>query len=86
MTRSRTAALSIAAVAVIGGIVLLPLLAPSHLGPRDGFDLPPTDLDRVQAGDVAPDFTLEALGGEVVTLSDYRGRSNVVLVFYRGHW
>ena len=56
------------------------------LGPVDGFDLPPTDLDRVQEGDVAPDFTLTSLAGPPVTLSDFRGEKNVVLVFYRGHW
>ena len=56
------------------------------LGPVDGLDLPPTDLDRVRAGDVAPDFTLLSLDGAPVTLSSFRGVKNVVLVFYRGHW
>jgi peroxiredoxin len=32
----------------------------------------------------APDFTAEDTGGRSVTLSDYRGKSNVVLVFNRG--
>jgi len=57
-----------------------------QLGPVDGHDLPPTDLDRVQVGDAAPDFTLTSLAGPSVTLSDFRGDKNVVLVFYRGHW
>lgn len=56
------------------------------LGPTDGFDLPPTDIERVQAGDIAPDFTLTSLAGPPVTLSDFRGEANVILVFYRGHW
>lgn len=56
------------------------------LGPKDGPTDPPTDLDRVKVGDVAPDFTLEALDGRRLTLSSYRGQKNVVLVFYRGHW
>ncbi|MBT8488309.1 MAG: redoxin domain-containing protein [Gemmatimonadetes bacterium] len=56
------------------------------LGPTDGFDLSPTDLDRVQEGDNAPDFTLTSLAGPPVTLSDFRGSANVILVFYRGHW
>lgn len=56
------------------------------LGPKDGPTDPPADLDRVRVGDLAPDFTLEALDGRFVTLSSYRGRKNVVLVFYRGHW
>lgn len=56
------------------------------LGPADGFDLPPTDLERVAVGDAAPLFTLESYHGEPVSLEDYRGEKNVVLVFYRGHW
>ena len=56
------------------------------LGPVDDLDLPPTDLDRVQVGDVAPDFTLLSLEGPPVTLSSFRGSRKVVLVFYRGHW
>jgi hypothetical protein len=56
------------------------------LGPVDGHDLPGTDLDRVTAGDMAPDFTAMSRGGEPITLSQYRGEKNVVLVFYRGHW
>lgn len=34
-------------------------------------------------GDLAPDFELPRENGEIVRLSDYRGRSKVVLVFYR---
>jgi cytochrome oxidase Cu insertion factor (SCO1/SenC/PrrC family) len=56
------------------------------LGPADGQDLPATDIERVAAGDLAPDFTLASLAGTPVTLSSFRGRQNVVLVFYRGHW
>ena len=56
------------------------------LGPRDGGDLPPTDLERVKPGDLAPDFTLEDQNGRPVTLSGFRGDRPIVLVFYRGHW
>ena len=56
------------------------------LGPVDGHDLPPADLERVTAGDPAPDFTALSSGGEPITLSDYRGEKNVILFFYRGHW
>lgn len=56
------------------------------LGPKDGHDLPGVDLERVQAGDMAPDFSAASLAGPVVTLSDFRGKRNVVLFFYRGHW
>ncbi len=57
-----------------------------RLGPKDGEELPPTDLERVRVGDEAPDFTLQALSGEALTLSDYQGNQRVVLQFYRGHW
>jgi cytochrome oxidase Cu insertion factor (SCO1/SenC/PrrC family) len=60
--------------------------AASTLGPKDGLDLPPADLDRVTVGSLAPDFTLESKDGRAVTLSDFRGKKNVLLVFYRGHW
>jgi cytochrome oxidase Cu insertion factor (SCO1/SenC/PrrC family) len=56
------------------------------LGPRDPARLPPTDTGRVAVGSEAPDFTLESLTGPPVTLSQFRGKQNVVLVFYRGHW
>ncbi len=34
--------------------------------------------------DLAPDFALSDVAGRPVRLSDYRGRSHVVLVFNRG--
>jgi peroxiredoxin len=36
----------------------------------------------VEVGSAAPDFALKDQHGEVVTLSSFRGRTNVVLVFY----
>jgi hypothetical protein len=60
--------------------------APVVLGPADGHDLSGIEVDRVQVGHEAPDFTLTSLAGPTVTLSGYRGVKNVVLVFYRGHW
>jgi hypothetical protein len=56
------------------------------LGPVDGHDLPGVDLDRVQVGQQAPDFTVASLAGPTWTLSSFRGAKNVILVFYRGHW
>jgi cytochrome oxidase Cu insertion factor (SCO1/SenC/PrrC family) len=56
------------------------------LGPTDGTGLPTTDLARVAVGSPAPDFALESKDGATVSLSSFRGRMNVVLVFYRGHW
>ena len=56
------------------------------LGPTDGVGLPPMDTGRVAVGTMAPDFVLEAKDGGTVTLSQFRGKKIVVLVFYRGHW
>ncbi len=40
----------------------------------------------VTVGEAAPDFTLKDQNNNKVTLSDARGKSPVVLVFYRGYW
>ena len=37
-------------------------------------------------GTEAPDFTLEALDGTEIRLSEYRGESPILLVFFRGAW
>ena len=58
----------------------------AELGPRGGTDLKPLDLERIKVGDKAPDFTLEDMNGSRISLSDFRGQQNVILVFYRGHW
>ena len=36
----------------------------------------------LKPGDAAPDFTLPSTVGEKVTLSDYKGKKNVILLFY----
>lgn len=40
----------------------------------------------VGVGESAPDFTLVDHQGRKVTLSESKGNSPVVLVFYRGYW
>lgn len=60
--------------------------AQTPLGPKDTAKVPPADLNRLKAGDEAPDFTLEDQDAKHVTLSDYRSKKTVVLVFYRGYW
>ena len=86
----RTISVVIAAVAIVAAVgvflVQYDRLEEPVLGPVDGYDLPGVDLDRVTVGTEAPDFSLRGLSGDVITLSDYRGEKNVVLVFYRGHW
>ncbi len=41
---------------------------------------------KVEIGDSAPDFTLPAVSGGKVTLSQYRGKKNVVLSFVPAAW
>jgi len=41
-------------------------------------------MPRVALNMPAPDFTLKDFRGEEIRLSDFKGRSNVVLVFNRG--
>ena len=40
-------------------------------------------MPRVSLDTIAPDFTLPDLNGDPVSLSDFRGRKNVLLVFNR---
>lgn len=37
-------------------------------------------------GSEAPSFTLRTLAGGELSLSDFRGKATVVLVFVRGEW
>jgi peroxiredoxin len=41
---------------------------------------------KVKVGDRAPDFTLPAVTGEKVTLSQFRGKKNVVISFVPAAW
>lgn len=34
---------------------------------------------KVRVGEQAPDFTLKSVSGKMVSLSDYKGKSNVVI-------
>ncbi len=52
---------------------------PGHLKPQDSHL-------KVEAGKKAPDFTLRAIDGSRVTLSDYRYNKNVVISFIPAAW
>ncbi len=41
---------------------------------------------NVKVGEKAPEFTLNAVSGGVVSLSDYRGKQNVVISFVPAAW
>jgi peroxiredoxin len=73
------------------GLLAWTLLASgAHAHDMDTFDpgrLKPRDSTlKVKVGDMAPDFTLPAITGGTVTLSDYRGKKNVVLSFVPAAW
>ena len=76
----------IAFLALVALLTTVSAARAQDLGPADGHDLPPTDIERVAVGDEAPLFALESFDRGAVSLSGFRGDKNVVLVFYRGHW
>jgi peroxiredoxin len=41
---------------------------------------------KVDSGEMAPDFTLPSVSGQPITLSQYRGKKNVVLSFVPAAW
>lgn len=58
-----------------------------YSGIYDPGELPPIDSElKVAVGEMAPDFTLEAISGKTVQLSSFRGKSNVVLSFIPSAW
>ena len=63
-------------------IALTTVANPFASNPRDEMKR----LAPVSVGEQAPDFTLEDIQGNQVTLSATRGKVPTVLVFYRGYW
>lgn len=78
--------MKVVVLGIVFGSAWLIVKGASAFGPVGENDLPPTDLERVAVGSMAPDFSLEDEHGNAVTLSQFRSKKNVVLVFYRGHW
>jgi len=52
---------------------------PGHLKPVDS-------TLKVKVGEPAPDFTLPAIAGNQITMSQFRGKKNVVLSFVPAAW
>jgi peroxiredoxin len=42
----------------------------------------PPPKTHLKVGDTAPDFTLPSTSGKPVTLSEFRGKKNVILAFF----
>ncbi len=60
---------------------------PDEPGIFDPGQLKPTENSPIlKVGDQAPDFTLPAISGGTVSLSQYRGKKNVVLSFVPAAW
>jgi len=55
------------------------ILAFEHLKPIDS-------QPKLKAGDQAPDFRLPSLSGEAVSLSQFKGKKNVVISFVPAAW
>jgi hypothetical protein len=62
------------------------LLSLFFVGALFGLLRLPAAPDAPPARAAAPDFTLPDQDGNPVTLSSFRGRGPVLLVFYRGFW
>jgi peroxiredoxin len=76
-------------------VISIWVLVPASYGASDAFKeniykvgaLNPVDSKlNVKVGDRAPDLTLASVSGEKVSLSQYRGRKNVVLSFVPAAW
>lgn len=75
-------------------VLITALAAPVH-GQPPGFSdniyqvgaLKPTDSTmKLKVGDAAPEFALPAVGGGKVSLSQFKGRKNVVISFVPAAW
>ena len=80
---------------LVTGVLSLFASAPMVFGLSDAYKgniyqmgtLKPIDsVLKVKVGDRAPDFTLPSVSGEKVSLSQFRGKRNVVLSFVPAAW
>jgi peroxiredoxin (alkyl hydroperoxide reductase subunit C) len=80
------------AVAVLILALAVPVQAQTHSEAyKDNIyttgELKPVDSAlKVKVGDTAPDFALPSIAGKRVTLSQYRGKKNVVVSFVPAAW
>ena len=86
---SASVALAVAAAAACSGGEAKSGPARETPGPAPGASAPPPAAPAVSAPAFGPgvhDFTLPTSLGGPVSLREYLGQKNVVLVFYRGFW
>ena len=85
----------LANLVLIAGVLSESILTPMAFGLSDAYKgtiyqvgtLKPIDsILKVKVGGHAPDFTLPSVSGEKVSLSQFRGKKNVVLSFVPAAW
>ena len=65
---------------------------PTDTATEKGATLAPREIEgvkvgkRLLVGETAPDFEISAEFGGPLRLSSFRGKKDVILVFYRAHW
>ncbi|HYE77218.1 MAG TPA: peroxiredoxin [bacterium] len=74
-------------LAVLAGVALVVGAGKLLTGTARAEDRPAVTSGKasevgISVGDVAPDFTLAGTGGTKVSLSSYKGKNHVVLIFY----
>lgn len=63
-------------------LVLLAVLGVVALAQQPPAKQPPPVKTHLKVGDPAPNFTLRATDGKSYSLSDFKGKKNVVLAIY----
>ena len=88
LTPILTLALLIATITACGSAAppTTPTAPPTPAAPPETASPETISNETAPPAKTAPQFALSNAAGETVTLNDYRGRQNIVLIFYRGFW
>src|SRR5215218_9636014 len=76
------ALMTLGLVAALGAGTMMAQGAPAPQGAPGGAPAAPAVPTVVKVGDMAPDFTLQGTDGKTHKLSEYRGKSNVVIAWF----
>ena len=86
----KTSILSSSIAALIGIMLIAPAFGASAAYKDNIYNpgqLKPIDSElKVSVGEPAPDFTLPSVSGEKISLSQFRGKKNVVISFVPAAW
>lgn len=64
----------------------LPLVSGAIATETDASETAWGEHETLKVGEKADDFTLPQFGGSSISLSDYKGKKNVILTTYRAFW